>query len=63
MKMVSKNPRFYNDAREIMWDWMKINKSITVEKEKNMKDFTVDDAKKALSVLQQYRSNNLEPSV
>jgi len=63
MKMVSKNPRFYNDAREIMWDWMKINKSITVEKDKNMKDFTVEDAKKALSVLNQYRSQSLEPSI
>ena len=55
MKMVSQNSRFYNDAREIMWDWMKINKSIDVPSNKNMLDFTIDEAKEVLSVLNKYR--------
>jgi hypothetical protein len=54
MRIVSKNNQFYNDARNIMWDWMKINSKITNEKEKNMLDFTIEDAKSALNVLSRY---------
>lgn len=62
MKMVSKNTNFYNDARKIMWEWIKINKTIVVEKDKNMLDFTIEDAKQALSVLSQYKRYSIDPS-
>lgn len=50
--MVKKNNfNYLNDARNIMWDWLKINSKITNNFDKNMVDFTIDDAKEIIKIL------------